>query len=128
MTGIPLHQPRLPAGLPGREQDRARAAGRAQHDVARFARITDRALDQGHRPHGQLQVILRRLVEGPHVALLTRPAPGMLAIIALPAGDRLVLRLVGGPAEREDSAVAPEWTQCTKEDRWRSRKACSAAS
>ena len=84
-----------------RDQGRARAAERVEHDVPALARVADRPLDQRHRLHGRVQVVPDRLVEEPDIALVPGAAPVVVAALLPAVQDRLVLALVVGAAEGE---------------------------
>ena len=91
-----------PAGrLLARDQGGARAAERVQHDVPALARVPDRPLDQRHRLHGRMQIVPRRLVDKPDVALVPRPAPVPIVPRRPAVQNRLILPLIVGAAERE---------------------------
>ena len=98
---VELDQPRLATGLLAGDQRRARAAERIKHNVAGFARVADRPLDQGDGFHRGMEIVARRLVHEPDVALIPRATPVMIVTVAPAVEDRLVLALVVGAAERE---------------------------
>ena len=93
---VELDQPRLTPGLLAGDQRRARAAERVEHDVRALARVPDRPLDQRHGLHRGMQIVARRLVDEPDVALVPRAAPVMIVAVAPAVEDRLVLALVVG--------------------------------
>src|SRR3546814_16249166 len=98
VLGVELDQPADAAGFFCGDEGGARAAERVQHDVPWTAGIADGPLDQLHRLHGRVQVVLLRLLDVPHIALVAVTAP----VAALTFGPTIqagpVMALVVGSA------------------------------
>src|SRR3546814_9615314 len=92
VLGVELDQPADAAGFFCGDEGGARAAERVQHDVPWTAGIADGPLDQLHRLHGRVQVVLLRLLDVPHIALVAVTDP--VAVLTFgPTTERKSTRL-----------------------------------